>query len=260
MTTRSSRGEVADKEYQRFLGTEGLKLSSSILNVITVIVASDIYMFYYFDYSSIEFHYPSSWIISHSNSSRKIDFILQYPNKNEMNPLQNYMCRKQQIVVNDAKSGWTASPVEKLFAENGYYHAMAIPLFYRGGLIASINCARGKEPFTERDIFRCMSISELFSVLVDNSAKIVSFYGRMPRKIVKSSDKSRSSNHIYWEVLTKRERDVLDRLLLGESYKEISDALFISKNTVKQHLKKIYRKYNVTSRSHLQALLSNNFG
>ncbi|WNJ20555.1 response regulator transcription factor [Pontibacter sp. G13] len=49
--------------------------------------------------------------------------------------------------------------------------------------------------------------------------------------------------------LTPREREVLEQLCQGKSYKMIADALFISEDTVRHHLKNIYRKLQVNSKS-----------
>ena len=49
--------------------------------------------------------------------------------------------------------------------------------------------------------------------------------------------------------LTRREREVLEQLCQGKSYKMIADALFISEDTVRHHLKNIYKKLQVNSKS-----------
>ena len=49
--------------------------------------------------------------------------------------------------------------------------------------------------------------------------------------------------------LTPRENEVLAELCKGHSYRTISDALFISEETVRRHLKNIYRKLEVHSKS-----------
>lgn len=58
-------------------------------------------------------------------------------------------------------------------------------------------------------------------------------------------------------VLTKRELDVVDYLLKGQSYKEIANQLFISYSTVNDHIKKIYAKLEINSKGELLALFIN---
>ena len=50
-------------------------------------------------------------------------------------------------------------------------------------------------------------------------------------------------------VLTDREQDVLDHLCKGNSYKEIAHNLFITVGTVRHHIKNIYYKLHVHSKS-----------
>ena len=49
--------------------------------------------------------------------------------------------------------------------------------------------------------------------------------------------------------LTPREREVLGFLVKGHLSKEVADRLFISVETVNYHLKQIYRKMHVRSRT-----------
>ena len=51
------------------------------------------------------------------------------------------------------------------------------------------------------------------------------------------------------ECLTSREREVLELLALGVTNKDIAEALFITNNTVKRHLKAIFEKLDVHTRS-----------
>ncbi|MBN2012529.1 response regulator transcription factor [candidate division KSB1 bacterium] len=49
--------------------------------------------------------------------------------------------------------------------------------------------------------------------------------------------------------LTQRETQVLSQLCKGKSYRMIAEALFISEETVKRHIKNIYKKLEVKSKS-----------
>ncbi|HBK89534.1 MAG TPA: DNA-binding response regulator, partial [Cytophagales bacterium] len=50
------------------------------------------------------------------------------------------------------------------------------------------------------------------------------------------------------KLLTSREQELLRLLADGYRYKEISDKLFISINTIRSHIRNIYRKLEVQSR------------
>jgi DNA-binding NarL/FixJ family response regulator len=51
------------------------------------------------------------------------------------------------------------------------------------------------------------------------------------------------------EQLTTRETEVLSQLCKGKSYKKIAETLFISEETVRRHIKNIYKKLQVGSKS-----------
>jgi DNA-binding NarL/FixJ family response regulator len=53
--------------------------------------------------------------------------------------------------------------------------------------------------------------------------------------------------------LTKREKEILQLLIEGLSYKEIAAKCFISPETLNSHIKNIYQKLNVHSRAQLAA-------
>lgn len=50
-------------------------------------------------------------------------------------------------------------------------------------------------------------------------------------------------------ILTQRESEVLSELCRGSGYKKIADELFISEETVRRHIKSIYKKLEVHSKS-----------
>jgi DNA-binding NarL/FixJ family response regulator len=53
------------------------------------------------------------------------------------------------------------------------------------------------------------------------------------------------------EHLTAREQEVSKLLIKGDTYKQIAHSLFISPDTVRQHIKNIYRKLQINSRIQL---------
>jgi len=56
------------------------------------------------------------------------------------------------------------------------------------------------------------------------------------------------------ESLSAREREVLDALIGGQTYRQIAESLFISVNTVAFHVKQIYQKLHIHSRAEAAAL------
>jgi len=51
--------------------------------------------------------------------------------------------------------------------------------------------------------------------------------------------------------LTKREKEILTHILLGEKRKDIAQKLFISDNSVRNHTSSVFKKLNVENRTDL---------
>jgi len=73
------------------------------------------------------------------------------------------------------------------------------------------------------------------------AAKMLEYFQKQQNKI----DDLEESN------LTAREKNILQSLIKGLSYKEIAGAAFLSIETINSHVKNIYRKLNVHSRGEL---------
>jgi len=52
-------------------------------------------------------------------------------------------------------------------------------------------------------------------------------------------------------AISNREREIMELILQGKSNKEIEESLFISYNTVKNHIYNLYQKLGVKSRGQL---------
>jgi DNA-binding NarL/FixJ family response regulator len=58
--------------------------------------------------------------------------------------------------------------------------------------------------------------------------------------------------------ITVKEKEVIEFVCQGHTNKEIASELFVSEQTVKAHLNRIFRKLNVSNRSQLVALTIKN--
>jgi ATP/maltotriose-dependent transcriptional regulator MalT len=60
----------------------------------------------------------------------------------------------------------------------------------------------------------------------------------------------RKVDSLLGEPLSEHEREVPGLIAAGLSHVEIAERLFIGENTVKQHIRHLHGKLNVTSRTH----------
>ncbi|MDR2233150.1 MAG: response regulator transcription factor [Tannerella sp.] len=69
------------------------------------------------------------------------------------------------------------------------------------------------------------------------------------RKVLEHFASPGHSNHKDMYKLSPRETEILNRLVLGDSYKMAADACFVSVGTIYSHINSIYRKLHVNSKS-----------
>ena len=67
------------------------------------------------------------------------------------------------------------------------------------------------------------------------------------RKVIAFFHKNQNTS--YFEVLTSREQEMVEYLAKGYRYKEIANLLFVSTETVRTHIRNIYKKLEVNSRT-----------
>ena len=68
------------------------------------------------------------------------------------------------------------------------------------------------------------------------------------RKVALTFNREQSPNHGQADILTSREREVLELISKGRIEKEVAAELFISYKTVKTHISNIYTKLQVNTR------------
>ena len=70
------------------------------------------------------------------------------------------------------------------------------------------------------------------------------------------SKRPSGETEVLLRTLTSREVEILHLLIDGKSYSDISQELFISLNTVKHHVKNVYRKLHINSRVKLMHIIN----
>ena len=96
-------------------------------------------------------------------------------------------------------------------------------------------------------VLKSVSTSELVRIIrcFCQGQSIISPYLVNLTLDLKEKDESATTAEV---ELTEREREILKWITDGKSNKEISDSLFVSVETVKSHVKNLYKKLNVKNR------------
>lgn len=89
---------------------------------------------------------------------------------------------------------------------------------------------------------------EAIEELVDGGAPMSSQIARKVVAAFQNKKSEKNPNETALDVLSKREKEILEMIAKGLLYKEISDSLFISIETVRKHVRHIYDKLHVDNR------------
>jgi DNA-binding CsgD family transcriptional regulator len=137
---------------------------------------------------------------------------------------------------------WQQSKLyQHLFQGYGIAHGMVAPLVGNSGLIGGIYFMRGDNfaPFCDADLIRISTLCQHLSVRLATL--------QLPWIA------SRSAN---MDCLTHREMEIVELVAQGLSNREIAIKIDISRDGVKQALKRIFRKLNVSARTEMIAKLN----
>ena len=69
------------------------------------------------------------------------------------------------------------------------------------------------------------------------------------RKVISSFQKPVQAPSLPEDSLTEREQEILSKMAIGKSYASIAEELFLSLDGVRYHIRHIYEKLQVHSRS-----------
>lgn len=131
---------------------------------------------------------------------------------------------------------------QQLWLRYGFEHGLIAPLLGGGEVIGKIHFLRkpGMPAFTEADLQSASALSTHFSLALATM--------RSPLPQLQSADHAR---------LTTRELQIADLVAKGLNNSEIAQKLGISTNGVKQALKRMFIKLDVSARAEMVARLAN---
>jgi DNA-binding NarL/FixJ family response regulator len=83
--------------------------------------------------------------------------------------------------------------------------------------------------------------------------------GKIARKVLEYFSRPLRKVSLEEYGLSKREKEILQLLVEGLSYKQIAAQCFVTLDTISTHIKRIYNKLNIHSRSELSAKFGSHF-
>jgi DNA-binding CsgD family transcriptional regulator len=126
-----------------------------------------------------------------------------------------------------------------------HWHVMAGPIVEQGQLVGIVGCTRERS----MPAFDTQDLSDLSAICLHLSAWTATV--RFARSAMKPRQSSVSTDR-----LTARELEIADLVALGRTNAEIGNELWITENSVKQALKRMFRKLDVSSRAEMVAQIS----
>jgi DNA-binding CsgD family transcriptional regulator len=154
----------------------------------------------------------------------------------ELNPVARYLTERHAPV----HEGLVTSPkVWKMICPRpDHWHVMAGPIVVRGQLVGAVGCTRDKS----MPAFDTQNLADLSGICLHLSVwAATTRLSPQPCKI---------------KLLTARELQIVELVALGRTNAEIGTELWITENSVKQALKRMFRKLQVSSRAEMVAQLS----
>ena len=168
----------------------------------------------------------------------------------EHNPVARYLVERHAPVheaLVTSPSAWTI-----ICPRPDHWHVMAGPIVNRGQLVGVVGCTREKSmpAFDTQNLADLSAICLHLSVWAATVRSRSVFEGKSPHQPLNSVSAAERSYR-----LTPRELQIAQLVALGRTNAEIGSELWITENSVKQALKRMFRKLEVSSRAEMVAQL-----
>ncbi len=135
---------------------------------------------------------------------------------------------------------WQQSELyQRCCSQHDHAHIMTGPIVGQGKLVGTVNFAR----LDTAQAFGTQDLTHLGALCSHFSARLAELRGRRHRP------------NLLQARLTARERQIADLVAQGLTNAEIGAELWITQNSVKQALKRMFRKLNVSARTEMVAKL-----
>jgi DNA-binding CsgD family transcriptional regulator len=165
--------------------------------------------------------------------------ILQLALSLDHNPVLRYLVEHHAPVHEEVVL--PAGMWQKICPRADHAHVMAGPIVSNGQLVGGIGFTRDREAGT----FSSQNLADLSALCLHLSTRLAALRAQPTPLHSLSADR-----------LTPREMQIVELVAQGLTNIEIGAALWITENSVKQALKRMFRKLGVTSRTELVTRLS----
>jgi DNA-binding CsgD family transcriptional regulator len=177
--------------------------------------------------------------------NKKLQTVLNFALSLEHNPVARYIAERHTPV----HEGLVTTPKawQLICPRPDHWHVMAGPIIERGQVVGSVGCTREKS----MPAFDFQDLADLSAICLHLSAWTASV------RSIRSMSLQPQPQRFNHSRLTPRELQIADLVALGRTNAEIGNELWITENSVKQALKRMFRKLKVSSRAEMVAYLSN---
>jgi DNA-binding CsgD family transcriptional regulator len=175
-------------------------------------------------------------------AERKLQNVLNIALSVEHNPVARYIAERHTPV----HEGLVTTPKAwKLICPRpDHWHVMAGPIVDRGQIVGAVGCTREKL----MPAFGIQDLADLSAICLHLSAWTAAV--RFKRSTASEAQVLNTSQ------LTARELQIARLVALGRTNAEIGIELWITENSVKQALKRMFRKLGVSSRAEMVAQIA----
>jgi DNA-binding CsgD family transcriptional regulator len=174
----------------------------------------------------------------------QVEQILELALSIDRNPIARYLVERHapvhEALVTTPKVWTTICP------RADHWHVMAGPIVTGGSLVGVVACTRDRS----QPAFDAHNLADLSAICLHLSVWTATVRRAVSEVRMTSSVAAGKSAR-----LTPRELQIAELVALGRTNAEIGTALWITENSVKQALKRMFRKLEVSSRAEMVARL-----
>ena len=175
---------------------------------------------------------------------RRFQNVLNAALSLEKNPVVRYVAERHAPVHEELVTSHKTWAI--ICPRPDHWHVMAGPILSRGQLIGSVGCTREKS----MPAFNSQDLADMSAICLHLSVWTAT------KRFAQTTTSNPQFQPSGTRPLTSRELQIADLVALGRTNAEIGKELWITENSVKQALKRMFRKLKVSSRTEMAARLA----